>query len=72
MPVAGGFVWNSVGGCAAKTAEPDPILAERHSALQLAYPQSANHVTSTQDQRHVLLCVLVVCAGRHPDSVWAS
>ena len=26
---------------------------------------SASNVTKRQDQRHVLLCVLVVCAGRH-------
>ena len=66
VPFAGGFVRGSVDGCAANIAEADPILAYRLAALRLAGPQFANHVTSTQDQRHVLLCVLTVCAGKHP------
>jgi hypothetical protein len=66
VPFTGGFVRGSVGGCAANIAEADPILAYRLAALRLAGPQFASNVTSTQDQHHVLLCVLVVCAGRHP------
>ena len=66
VPFAAGFVQGSVGGCAANIAEADPILAYRLAALRLAGPQFANHVTSTHDQRHVLLGVLVVCAGKHP------
>ena len=65
MPVAGGFVRGSVGGCAANIAEADPMLAYRLAALRLACPQCANHVTATQDQLNVLLYVLAVCAGTH-------
>ena len=65
MPFAGGFIRGSGVGCAAvaKTVEPDPILAERLAALLLAYPHFASNVTSTQDPRHVLLCMLVMRAG---------